>query len=1206
MVAFSILGPLEARRGDAALPVGQGKQRAVLTLLLLHAGRVVGVDALLDALWGEAPPPTAGKALQVHVSHLRRALGPGVIVTRAPGYLLAAAPEDVDAARFERLAAEGRAALEAGDARDAAGLLRAALALWRGPALADVAYEPWAQTEAARLEELRELATEDRVEADLALGRHAALVPELEQLVARAPGRERLREQQMLALYRCGRQGDALAAYRRARRALVEELGLEPGPRLQEIERAILEHDPALGAPAVAPDPPPAPPGAEERRLLSVLFADVEVDEDPEVGRTAQEDATAEIAAAVDAAGGRVERAASDGVVATFGAAVACEDHAERALAAASAIRDGANARVRVGVESGTALVGAAGTAGPVIAAAARLARSARPGDVAVGPRASAATAPARRRPGRAFVGRGDELRLLGDALTRVSRARRPHVVAVVGDAGVGKTSLLRAFRERTGDTRWHVGRCVAFGRATTFRPVADILAGRFGIAPDAPADDVRRALGDREILALAFGHVPAGAEDPWRTRERLREAWTDVLEELSAAGPAVLAVEDVHWAEDPLLELLAAAADAAGPLLVLVTGRPELTPRLPALGSARTVTQAWLEPLSREEAGELVDALAGDLGASRRGIVLDRVEGNPFFLEEVLQSLADTGSLQAPDSVQAVIAGRMDLLPAPAKAVLQAAAVVGRTFGAGDVRALVPDADPGALRMLEDRDFVRRAAARTAGDGRGYAFKHALTAEVAYASLPRARRAGLHAACGAWLEDRGAEPPVLAHHFAEAVEHLPGTDARREDLRARAITWLARAGELAFARSELKDAVALYHRAADLEADGAGRAELLRRAARASEDAFDLLTFRRDMERAIDATPDPRQAGLLYGELALEGARPYLWQRPPARADVERWIAAAETRSAPGTRAHGLALVARASLDPATSGRIARQAVRVAEAVGEPYLLRSALEVEAQGLIARGDLLAARPRLDRSIEIAARGGDPDQRAGSLFMASFAYARLGRFEDVRRFLALQAEVTARLTPHHAMHTTAIRVLLGAVAGADGAERQLASAVEEAASANHEAPCQFNWRGLLMGALLLARSGDDGGAARLEALAVAGAPGPARVASEPASLRLALLREDLPEVERLLGLDPGADMWDVDHDAARLDALAALGDRDRVETEAPAALRTGGYAAPFALRALAAVRGDRGLREEAAARFDALGLAWRAAETRAGR
>jgi YVTN family beta-propeller protein len=276
---FRILGPFEARENGHLLEVGRGKQRALLALLLLHAGEVVSTGRLIDALWGESPPASALNSVHIYVSHLRKVLGEGFLITRRRGYEVVLEPEQLDLGRFERLLGEGRELLGRGDAERASEVLRTGIALWRGPPLADFAPEPFAQNEIARLEELRLAALEERIEADLALGRHGELIPELEALVRANPLRERLRAQLMLALYRAGRQAEALEAYRQARAALVAELGLEPGRRLQELERAILSQEPSLDVvrEAASPTPPPVTllkrPWLANRRLVAAAVA---------------------------------------------------------------------------------------------------------------------------------------------------------------------------------------------------------------------------------------------------------------------------------------------------------------------------------------------------------------------------------------------------------------------------------------------------------------------------------------------------------------------------------------------------------------------------------------------------------------------------------------------------------------------------------------------------------------------------------------------------------------------------------------------------------------------------------------------------------------------------------------------------------------------------------------------------------------------
>ena len=283
---FRLLGPLEVADGDGVVRLAEGRQRSVLVLLLLHRNEAVSSDRLIDALWGQRPPPTAAKVLQNHVGQLRRALGDrdgARLQTRGRGYAVRVEAGELDVERFEQLVREGRDALSRDEPDVAATRLREGLALWRGPALADVAYESFAQPEIARLEEHRLVAVEQGIEAELALGRHADVIGELEALVAEHPLREHLRGQLMLALYRSGRQADALEVFRNARHALVEGLGLEPSPALRELEAQILEQSPELSVPRraqprgrrehTAPTVPQATSRTAVRRGLPVVLA---------------------------------------------------------------------------------------------------------------------------------------------------------------------------------------------------------------------------------------------------------------------------------------------------------------------------------------------------------------------------------------------------------------------------------------------------------------------------------------------------------------------------------------------------------------------------------------------------------------------------------------------------------------------------------------------------------------------------------------------------------------------------------------------------------------------------------------------------------------------------------------------------------------------------------------------------------------------
>ncbi|HEU5243780.1 MAG TPA: BTAD domain-containing putative transcriptional regulator [Gaiellaceae bacterium] len=275
---FRILGPIEALLDDAPAALGAPKQRGLLALLLVNRRRVVPAEQLIDGLWGEAPPASALQSLQVYVHGLRRALGSDRIETAGRGYRVVVGEDELDLDRFERTLERGRAALEAGRAEDAADDLREALALWRGPALADLPEETKRAAEAERLEELRLTALELRYDAELARGRHDAVVAELEALTAEHPYRERFLRQRLLALYRCDRQAEALEVYRTAREVLAEDLGLDPSPALQELERAILRQEPSLAAPepptrATRPLPVPPTPLVGRRLELAAVSA---------------------------------------------------------------------------------------------------------------------------------------------------------------------------------------------------------------------------------------------------------------------------------------------------------------------------------------------------------------------------------------------------------------------------------------------------------------------------------------------------------------------------------------------------------------------------------------------------------------------------------------------------------------------------------------------------------------------------------------------------------------------------------------------------------------------------------------------------------------------------------------------------------------------------------------------------------------------
>ena len=391
---FHILGPLEALEEGQRVALGGSKRRAVLALLLLHANETLNSDRMVDELWGERPPATAAKTLQAHISRLRKALAAAsggtaldVVITRDFGYQLQLDPEHLDAHRFERLVAEGRSDLAAGHPQRAASVLDEALSLWRGRPLADLAYEPFAQREIARLDDLHIAALEQLIEAKLELGRHGEVVAELEGLIAEHPYRERLRGQLMLALYRCDRQADALQAYQDARRVLVDELGIEPAERLRELERAILAHDPALAGSAAQAvvgdaDEGPAPPSTLPTGVVTFLLTDIEGssglwEADAEAMTAALELHDELIASTVGTHGGWLLKAKGEGdatltVFRRASDAVACAAELQKTLHG-QAWPGGLDLRVRVALHTGEAHERDGDYFGPALNRAARL-----------------------------------------------------------------------------------------------------------------------------------------------------------------------------------------------------------------------------------------------------------------------------------------------------------------------------------------------------------------------------------------------------------------------------------------------------------------------------------------------------------------------------------------------------------------------------------------------------------------------------------------------------------------------------------------------------------------------------------------------------------------------------------------------------------------------------------------------------------------
>ena len=830
---FRILGPTEVLDGRWQVPLPRGRGRALLALLALHAGQPISADRLIDELWGESPPPTARTVVHGLVSRLRAVLEPGrgrarpgaLLQTSGSGYALSIEPDAVDAHRFTRLIDEARDA----PAEVRAATLSTALALWRGAALADFAYEPFAQRPITALEELRTQAIEDRIEADLESGRTADLVPELELLIAANPFRERLYGLLMLALYRSGRQADALQACRDARSLLLEELGLEPGPALRDLESAILRQDTALELPSAdrTQTRPPGPPGSwlpRERRTVTVAVLDVAPRANPDadaeaVGRLGAH-CIRVAAEVIERLGGRVERELGDTVVAFFGFPVAHEDDHLRAVravveaqAAVLALNDpqselgGVLYRSRAGIEVGDIVVAGPGAtlrdavAGPVVRAAGRLQQAAPDNEVVVGPAAKrllrgavimqpidgapggttgwqileivvgASAIP--RAPDAPMFGRQGELTLLRSAFRRVIRSGAARRLTVVGEAGIGKSRLAREVVSSIGgDADVITLRCPAPGEGVAFFPVRDAIVeaagflGWRGLHRLLAEDHDGQHVAPEIATAIGLRARPESVAVLFPATRRLLDA-------LASRRSLIVVLEDLHWAEPTYLDLVAYLADEASQrILLLCLARPDLIERSPKWGSSDLVE---LEPLSTAEVESLVVHRAGSIGPDDRRRILEISDGNPLFAEQLLVALDDGPVGAVPASLAGLLTMRLDRLGPGERDLLRCASIVGLEFELDAVSELLP---PGArpflerhLESMERRRFIQRTGPIT------FRFGHALIRMAAYQSLAREDRAALHAQLAEWLgrTSPDAAPDlheVLGYHLEQALDH--------------------------------------------------------------------------------------------------------------------------------------------------------------------------------------------------------------------------------------------------------------------------------------------------------------------------------------------------------------------------------------------------------------------------------------------------
>jgi tetratricopeptide (TPR) repeat protein len=705
------------------------------------------------------------------------------------------------------------------------------------------------------------------------------------------------------------------------------------------------------------------------------------------------------------------------------------------------------------------------------------------------------------------------------------------------------------------------------------------------------------------------------------------------LVEELAADRPLVLLIEDLHWAEDDLLDALERVLrDARAAVTLLTTARPELLSRRASWGAARRNTATiWLDPLQPQDTEEMLDGLLSlELPAAIEQLVVERAGGNPFFVEELVGELVEAGVLErhnggwrtgelpegfsVPDSVHAVLAARIDRLPPTEKAALQAASVVGGVFWPSAVAHVLDGPEP-SFDVLEDRDFVRARSGSSAPGEREYAFKHSLTREVAYSSIPKARRGRLHAALADWMTatDRATDEyaSLLAYHYAEAVRPedadlvWDGDASELARMRQEAVAWSRRAGELARRRGETEEAVALLRHAVALCDDPHECALVWRDVGLAHALQFDGDAFWSSMEHALEGPLAPEERADVYGQLAFQTSlRAGIWGVRTVPEHVREWAERALELAPADSKARVRALLARANIDPVAHADLADVLTPLAERTGDVELRSYALMVRASIAFEAGRFQDAGALADQKLELVPEIDDPDHLMDVYESVVPIIVTLGRIDEARRLAERDAAIAATLSPHHRVHAAALHCELEDAAGGWETIAERTDAIVETIEANLETPCARNARSLLLAAVANAAVGDDDRTRTLERRAEALTyQGWSASAFTSPLIRLSLLRGDRSRLTSLL--EPHAfRMWVYGPGvmSARLDALTALRDRERIEAEAPSFAQPGFLLEPFALRALGAARGDDELLERAQDRFAALGLDWHAAQT----
>jgi class 3 adenylate cyclase/tetratricopeptide (TPR) repeat protein len=795
-----------------------------------------------------------------------------------------------------------------------------------------------------------------------------------------------------------------------------------------------------------------------ERKLATVLFVDLVgstslvAGTDPEVVRRRMTRFFGEVAHCVELHGGIVEKYAGDAVLAAFGVLQTHEDDAERAIRAAFAILDQVHElglEARVGIEAGEVVVDETESTfatGEAVNVAARLQQQAAPGEILIGPgarsltsgrieteaagpfelkglarpleasralcasnggrRLSSLTAP--------LIGRDWELDLLANTYSRMVRDRRAHLFTIYGQPGVGKSRLAREFVTGLEGATILSGRCLPYGEGITYWPLAEMVKAVAGISDDDPIEEafakLRACCEDEavaDLLGLASGLLEA--LEGGRSPQEISWAAREFAARLADAQPVVLVFEDIHWAEEPLLDLVEHLADwVRAPLLLLCLARPELLDVRPDWGGGRVRSTAIeLEALDLEDSEALVDALLehdGGLAAGARRALLEKTEGNPLFVEETIRMIVERGGdgdvEGIPDTLQALIAARIDRLPAPHRALLRRAAVIGRVFWRGAIVQLSPDLEDvdSVLDDLLMRDFLLLESRSSISGEQAYRFKHILIREVSYGGLSKSARADHHARFAAWLHERAREEliEIRAYHLDQAVTLLTELDgAPPADLGAEAAEALHAAGRRALSREGNRAARKLLLRSVELAPTLPRRYD----AARAAWRLADLPAVSQEMERVVRearAVGDPSTEGKALTALA-EVALLRDAELPRAKELAEQALDVLE----PSERFRALlvsATIARWQGEINHQERYTREALELAQQLG-----RRDLEAEATRDLAHAQL--ERMRFDEAGELVERALELAEESGGIVARAQALAEAGHFRSQQGDLA---------------------------------------------------------------------------------------------------------------------------------------------------------------------------------------------------------